>query len=86
MTSLECTLMSVTDARSLLSEYRIGAVYDTSSGQSEFVGMGFIGPGGEFTKFADPEKANALRVLECAYLRQVQEINDLYDRTMSKTK
>ena len=40
-----------------------------------FMCIGFIGPGGKTTQFAEPEKAQAIGTLEATYRSELEEMN-----------
>lgn len=46
-------------------------------GRRYFLGVGFTGPGGKFTKHAAPHKAEAVRVLEEALVRELEEMGQV---------
>lgn len=45
------------------------AYYQHETG--EFVGLGFIGPGGKFTRPANPEALAALEIVEQQYIKEL---------------
>lgn len=55
-----------------LSEYDIYAAFDEAG---DFIGIGYTGTGGRFTKFANDKEAKAVEVLECEYrLELIKEL------------
>ena len=49
----------------VFTDDEIAALERFYSGETgEFIGIGFIGPGGKYTRHADPAKAQAIAVLE----------------------
>ncbi len=54
----------VRKALSILSGYAIYAAFDEAG---DFIGIGYTGSGGKFTKFANDKEARAIEVLECEY-------------------
>lgn len=48
------------------------AFYQAETG--EFIGLGFIGPGGTFTRLANVEAIVALEILEEEYAKELREL------------
>lgn len=73
--SVKAALKAFTDEEVEMLE----AFFDDEN--KELIGIGFVGPGGRLTKFGEPEKIKAIRVLEAHW--QAEYEADMQRATLS---